>query len=114
MSYYRDMIGVVRVHLSHQLEDMLLLLEELELELARAKANGIEPYQAAKFQKRLATIGRLIELVGLYDTQVQMYLRFNPENRGDLLERLEVARNYVNNLGGDWSAVVWGKPTDFN
>ena len=113
MSYYRDMIGISREHLALAVADVMELLEELELELSQAKANKVEPYVLTKFQNRLNRLDRLIQLLLTYDKQVQLYLRFNPENRGDLVARLEVARHYVNSLGGDWSTVVWGAGSDY-
>jgi ATP-dependent protease HslVU (ClpYQ) peptidase subunit len=107
------MIGIAREHLALSVADTLELLEELENELQQAQANKVEPYVLLKFQKRLNRLDRLIQLLLTYDRQVQQYLKFNPENRGDLVERLEIARHYVASIGGDWSTVVWGKRSDY-
>lgn len=113
MSYYRDMINASRQVLSTKVELVNELLEELELELERAKANNVESYVLAKFKKRLNTLEELVNTLVIYDSFVLRYLAFNPEETGYLKERLEVARRYVHSLGGDWGTVVWGKRTDY-
>ena len=113
MSYYRDMINASRQVLSTKVEAVNSLLEELELEIQKAKENNVEHYRLKKAIERLRTIETLVELIVIYDSHVQKYLAFNPEETSYIKERLEVARKYVHALGGDWSIVVWGKKTDF-
>lgn len=113
MGYYRDMINASRQVLATKVELVNDLLEELETELATAQKNGVEPYVIAKFKKRLKILEELINTIVIYDSYVQKYLQFNPEETSYIKERLEIARKYVQALGGDWSTVVWGKRSDY-
>jgi hypothetical protein len=113
MSYNRDMINASRTVLSYKIELVNELLDELELELDKAKANNVEPYILAKATKRLKLLDELINTIVIYDSYVQKYLAFNPEDTSYLKDRLEVAKKYVHALGGDWGSVVWGKRTDY-
>ena len=113
MSYNRNMIAASRTVLSYKIELVNELLDELETELDKAKSNKVEPYIIAKATKRLQLLDELINTMIVYDSYVQKYLAFNPEDTSYLKDRLEVAKHYVYTLGGDWSTVVWGKRTDY-
>lgn len=113
MSYYRDKIVEQRTKLASAVDLVNDLLDELNADLDRASANGVEPYRLKKSKERIAQIEQLVSVLVDYDGLVVKYIQFNPEGTPYYKERLEIARRYVHSLGGDWSTVLWGKKTDY-
>ena len=64
---------------------------------------------------RLQTLEALAEAIVDYDSKVQTYVRFHPEqnNTQYLQDQLWRCKRYIQSLGGDWSTIVWGKNSDY-
>jgi hypothetical protein len=113
MSYYKDKIIEQRQRLAGAVSLVNDLIEELNSDLDKAVANGVEAYRLKKSKERIAQIEQLVEVLVNYDSMVVKYIQFNPEGTPYYKERLAIARKYVTSLGGDWNTVLWGKATDY-
>lgn len=99
-----------RNNLSEKLERLDGLLETLIEESAQ-----MQDWARRKFDERLAIINQVVDAVILYDAAVQQYIKFHPTetNVDTLKQRLNIARLYVEHLGGNWQTVLWGKTSDY-
>jgi hypothetical protein len=113
MSYYKDKIIEERQRLAGAVSLVNDLLDELNGDLDKAVANGVEAYRLKKSKERIAQIEQLVSVLVDYDAMVVQYIQFNPEGTPYYKERLAIAKRYVTSLGGDWSTVLWGKVTDY-
>jgi hypothetical protein len=113
MSYYKDKIIEERQRLASAVDLVNDLIEELNSDLDKAVANGVEAYRLKKSKERIAQIEQLVTTLVNYDAMVVKYIQFNPEGTPYYKERLAIAQRYVTSLGGDWSTVLWGKVTDY-
>lgn len=104
---------IKREVLSITINEVNSLLTELKKEFKTSQDNGVEAYILLKVADRIKTIERLVSTVVDYDTRVQQYLNYYPENTPVYKERLKVAQLYVEALGGDWNTVLWGKVSDY-
>lgn len=99
-----------RLILSKALEATNNLLDELE-----AESENLSSYDKKKFEARLMIFDNLVDSILAYDSVTQYYVRYHPaaNNTKHLLDQLQIARQYINRLGGDWSIVTWGKLSDY-
>lgn len=113
MSAAKDNLLMKREVLSAAVVTIGDLLTELHQELETSKNNGVEAYVLRKFIDRVRQIELLRNTVIQYDAHVMQYLNYYPENTPVYKERLEVARLYIEAIGGDWNTVLWGKKSDY-
>lgn len=96
--------------LQNAIDSANALLDQLENE------NVDRPdWQKKIASSRIAIFDNLINAVVLFDSKVVRYEKFNPPGDGYRYykEKLEIARKYINVLGGDFNSVLWGKKSDY-
>jgi hypothetical protein len=86
------------------------LLDQLEDE-----NKGREGYVKQIADSRIAIFDQLINAIVNFDSKVVRYQNFNPPGNGYQYykEKLQIARKYIHQLGGDFNSVLWGKITDY-
>jgi hypothetical protein len=68
-----------------------------------------------KFNERMLILRGLQSAVIAYDRCAQQYVQFHPAGVSVrwYRERLDIARLYVESLGGNWDTVTWGIKSDY-
>lgn len=113
MSYAKENVFFKRQQLAATVETANELLQTIKTE----NLNNTELSNEDKklFNDRLKVFNELITAIVNYDIAVKNFEHEN-QNNGNAeyyRQQLQVARKYVNYLGGDWQTVVWGKISDY-
>lgn len=67
------------------------------------------------FDARIELIADLIDTICDYDEICQRNIRMKSSHHSEqyLRDQLDVAKKYIQKLGGDFSIVLWGKKSDY-
>lgn len=67
------------------------------------------------YESRMDIIADLVDAICDYDELCQRHIRMKPQQHTEqyLRDQLDVAKNYIHRLGGDFNIVLWGKKSDY-
>lgn len=85
------------------------------LEVLIEESAQMPDWAKRKFNERMLILRELRNAVIAYDGYAQQYVKFHPAG-GSVRwyrERLDIARLYVESLGGNWDTVIWGIKSDY-
>jgi hypothetical protein len=110
MNYYRFDLQQKTKKVADSLEKLCHLLDQMEEESIQLSA-----YDQKLFRQRLTIIDNFVDDVIEHHKSVQQYIRLHPctHNVNHIREQLEIAKNYVRQLGGDVSTITWGRLSDY-
>lgn len=101
-------INKTREILSKYMDQYNDLLDTLVTETAE-----LNSYDLQKFNERLTILDNFCSIVLHYDRLVMPYIRHDRYNDNKNKEQLDIARKYIERLGGDYNIVMYGKLSDY-